>query len=95
MPGKSQRGRGSHLSRSKRKKGGKGFSAPVVQPSAGAQESEPAPRADIYTPPAKTPTPRAKVTTAQHTNITAELRRIGIVGGIMLVILVAAALIFS
>ena len=95
MPGKSHKGRGSHLSRSKRRKGGKGFSAPAAQPPAVAQEHEPAPQADMYAPPAKTPTRRATVTAAQRTNIAAELRNIGIVGGIMLVILVAAALIFS
>ena len=94
MSGKSRRGRGRHLPRSKRRKGGKGFSAPVAQPLA-TQRYEPAPRADMLVPSAKTPTSRATVTVAQHPNIAAELRRIGILAGIILVILVVLALIFS
>ena len=94
MPGKSRRGRGRHLSRSKRK-GRKVFSAPAAQPSAVGQTYEPAPAADRLVPSAKAPTPRATVKVAQHPNIVAELRRIGILGGIILVILVVLALIFS
>ena len=95
MSGKSRGGRGRHVPRSKRKKGGKGFSAPLEQPSAVAQRHEPVPRPDMLVPSAKAPTPRAKVTVAQHPNIAAELRRIGILAGIMLVILVVLALVFS
>jgi len=95
MPGKSRRGRGRHLPRSKRRKGGKSFSAPVAQPSAVTQRYEPAPQADMLVPSAKAPTPRATVTVAQPPNIAAELRRIGILAGIILVILVVLALIFS
>ena len=95
MPGKSRRGRGRHLPRSKRRKGRKGVSAPVAQPTAVTQGYEPAPRADILVPSEKAPTPRATVTVAQHPNIAAELRRIGILAGIILVILVVLALIFS
>ena len=94
MPGKSRRGRGRHLPRSKRK-GRKVFSAPVAQPAAVGQAYEPAPEADRPVPAAKAPTPGATVTAAQHPNITAELRRIGILAGIILVILVVLALIFS
>jgi len=95
MSGKSQRGRGRHVPRSKRRKGGKGFSAPVAQPSAVAQRHEPAPQPDMLVPSAKAPTPRATVAVAQHHNIAAELRRIGILAGTMLVILVVSALVFS
>jgi len=94
MPGKSRRGQGRHLSRSKRK-GRKAFSAPVTQPSAVGQAYEPAPAADRLVPSAKAPTPRATLTAAQHPNIAAELRRIGILAGIILIILVVLALIFS
>ncbi len=95
MPGKSRRGHSRHLPRSKRRKGGKSFSAPVAQPSAVAQSSEPAPEAALPVPSAKAPTPKATVTLAQHPNIAAELRRIGILAGIILVILVVLAMIFS
>ncbi len=95
MPGKSRRSHGRHLPRSKRRKAGKGVSAPVAQPSAVAQRYEPAPGAALLVPSAKTPTPKATVTLAQHPNIAAELRRIGILAGIILVILVVLAMIFS
>lgn len=85
MSGKSRR-RGRHLPRSKRKKGRKDFSAPVALASAGAQKAEPAPRADTTVPPSKVPTPKAAV--VQSPSIVAELRRIGILAGIILVILV-------
>jgi len=95
MPGKSRRRHSRHLPRSKRRKGRKGFAAPVAQPSAVAQRYEPAPRAALLAPSAKAPTPKATVTLAQHPNIAAELRRIGILAGIILVILVVLAMIFS
>ena len=95
MPGKSRRGRGRHLPRGRRRKGRKGFSAPVAQPSAVAQAYEPAPAADRLVPSAKAPAPRATVTTAQYPNVAAELRRIGIVSGIIVVILVVSVMIFS
>lgn len=91
MPGKSRR-RGRHLPRSKRK-GRKSFSAPVAQPAAVSQGYEPAPEADRLVPSAKAPIPRATV--AQYPNVVAELRRIGILTGIILVILVVLALVFS
>ena len=90
MTGKSRRGRGRHLPRSKRRKG---VLAPVSQPSAITQGYESAAQAEVAVPRAKAPTPRATV--AQPPNVAAELRRIGIVAGITLVVLVVAALIFS
>ena len=96
MADKSRRGHGKHLPRSKRKKGGKGFPSQVAQPSAVTPRHEPAPRAALLVPSAKTPTSRrATVTVAQHPNIAAELRRIGILGGIMLANMVVLAMIFS
>jgi hypothetical protein len=109
MP-KSRRGRGRHLPRGKRRKGRKGFSTPVAQPSAATQAYETAPQAEVAVPgakapvpkatvpvaqPAKVPTPKATVIAAQQLNIAAELRRIGILAGIILVIMVVLALIFS
>ena len=93
MPGKSRRRRGRHLPRSKRRKGGKGVLAPVAQPSAVTQGYERAAQAEVAVPRAKVPTPRATV--AQPPNVAAELRRIGIVAGIILAVLVVSVLIFS
>jgi hypothetical protein len=94
MP-KSRRGRGKHLPRGKRRKGRKAFSAPVAQPSAVTQGYEPTSQAEVAVPRAKATTPRATVAAARHPNIAAELRRIGILAGIILVILVVLALILS
>ena len=91
MSRKSRR-RGKHLPQSKRRRDRKGFSVPA-QPSAVAQRYEPAPQADMVVPAAKAPTPRATVTLAQPINVAAELRRIGILAGIILVILVVLALV--
>ena len=89
MVGKSKHGK--HLPRSKRK-GGKGFNAPAAQKPVAAQTSQPAPEA-AKAPPA--PKAKAPVTTAEVSNVAAELRTIGIVAGIMIVILVILALIFA
>ena len=92
MAGKSRRGRGRYVPRSKRKKG-QGAPVPSTQPAVAAPQAEPSPRADAPVPSAKAPTPKAAV--AAHTDVATELRRIGIIAGIMLVILVVLALIIS
>jgi len=89
---RKSRHRGRHLSRSKRRKFRKGFSVPA-QPAAAAQRYEPTPRAEMVVPVAKAPPPRATVTLAQPINIAAELRMIGILAGIILVILIVLAFI--
>ena len=92
MSGKSRRSRGRHIPRSKRKKG-KGVSTPRTQPAVVAPQDEPSPRVDTVIPSAKAPTPKAVI--AEHPNVAAELIRIGIVSGIILVILVVLAVILS
>lgn len=89
MSRKSRR-HGRHLSRSKRRKFRKGFYTPP-QPSAVAQPYEPAPRAEVISPPA--PAPRVKVALAQSVNVATELKRVGILAGIILVILIVLALV--
>jgi hypothetical protein len=91
MTGKSKRGK--HLPRSKRK-GRKTFTAPAAPKPVAAQVTEPAPEAKkTAAPPAAKP--KAPVTVAQFSNVVAELRRIGIVAGVMIVILIILALIFA
>jgi len=90
MAGKSKRGR--HLPRSKRK-GKKVFSAPATQAPITAQSTEPTSVAGKPAPPALKP--KAPVMAAEVSNVTAELRRIGIVAGVVIVILVILALIFA
>ncbi len=106
MSRKSRR-HGRHLSRSKRRKFRKGFSAPaqpsavvpqpsaaVPQPSVAApQKYEPAPRAEVAAPPVRAPVPRHTATQVQLPNIATELRMIGILSGTILAILIVLAFI--
>jgi hypothetical protein len=85
-----------HLSRSKRRKFRQGFAPPqpaavAPQPPAAAQRYEPAPRAEVVAPPVRTPAPRPAAPLAQPPTIAAELRTIGILSGIILVILIVLA----
>jgi hypothetical protein len=87
MSGKSRR-RGRRLSRSQRRKLGRVVAAPVVESTAPmAQKPAPAPQAAPTV--TRAPAPRTAVQAAPP-NISGELKRIGIVGGIIVVLLVAA-----
>lgn len=88
MP-KSRRGR--HLSRSKRK-GKKTFTTPVTQAPVTAGAVEPT---SVAEKPVSAPKPKAPVMVAEASNVAAELRRIGIVAGVIIVILVILALILA
>jgi hypothetical protein len=82
---------GRHLPRSKRKKG-KGFAPPAQQPIA-SQSYEPEPRAEAVAPPLKAPAPRTTAPLIQNPYISAELKMIGILSGIIVAILIALAFI--
>jgi len=85
MSGKTRR-RGRRLSRSQRKKVGREVAAPVAAaPAAG--KAVPTPRA---TAPVAAKAPAAKTALAEPPHISGELKRIGLVGGVMVVLLVAA-----
>ena len=97
MP-KSRRRRGRYLppsKKSKRLKGGKGALAPAAQPLAMSQGYEPTPQAGMPAPLARVPTPKATAVVAPPPDVVAELRRIGILFGIILVILIVLALVLS
>jgi beta-lactamase regulating signal transducer with metallopeptidase domain len=92
MSGKSRR-RGRRLSRSQRKKVGRVVAAPVTTPAAPtaqkpAKVSKVAPAATST--PVATKAPAAKTVVAETANVAGELKRIGMVGGIMVALLVAA-----
>jgi 3-oxoacyl-ACP reductase-like protein len=76
-----------------KRKGRKTFSAPASQTPVAAEAVQPAPVAG--TPAPTVPKPKAPVVATQATNVAAELRRIGIVAGSILVILVILALILT
>jgi predicted flap endonuclease-1-like 5' DNA nuclease len=93
MSGKSRR-RGRKLSRSQRKKVGRVVAAPVAESAAPtahkpAPTSKAAPVAASAPTVTKAPSARAVAQTAPS-NVSGELKRIGVVGGLMVVLLVAA-----
>jgi hypothetical protein len=99
MSGKSRKGRAKRLAQSKKKKG-RLVSTAAVQPKATA--AEPVAPSRVATPAPTVPTPAPTVLTPApkpaapgYSLVTAELRRIGILAGIVLVILVVLALVLS
>jgi hypothetical protein len=92
-----------HLPRSKRRKFSQGFAPPqpspvapqppaaTPQPPMAAQQYESAPRAETVAPQPRAPAPRPAVPLAQPPNIAAELRMIGILSGVILVIMIVLA----
>jgi len=102
MSGKSQHAKGKHSSRSKRRKSsrrldleGRHSLATAAQRQPVAQTHEPAPRPSVSAPSATVSTPMAKPSAVWHPYVAIELRRIGILAGIMLAILVVLALVLS
>ena len=95
MPGKSRHGKGKHYSR-KSKTMMRQETAPAVSPaSATAPEAHRA-----MTPVISAPAPRAAVSIAKATGnpypfIASELRRIGILAGVIIVILVVLSIILT
>jgi len=90
MPKKSRR---SYSFQSKKRKGRQGSSAIAAQQPAVAQTYEPVSSPKAAAPSASMPAPKATVTIARYPHIAAELRRIGILAGIMLVTLIVLALV--
>ena len=93
MPGKSRHGKGKSWSQSKRRKGK--LSRPTIpsQQPAVAQTGEPVSAPVVPAPRASAPTPMAKPITVKYLQIASELRTIGILAGIMLIILIVLALV--
>ena len=92
MPSKSRR---QHPPRSKRGKGKWSRSDTVPQQQAVAQSYKPAPRPEVSAPPVSVPTPVPAQTVVHYPYIVNELRTIGILAGIMLIILIILALVLS
>ena len=90
MAGKSRR-KGKHSLQSKKRKRKQISTLIATQQQAVAQTYKPAAPSEVAAPPAKEPTPTA----ARFPHIATELRRIGILAGIMLVTLVVLALVLS
>jgi hypothetical protein len=95
MPGKSRRRKGKHLPQSKKRKSGRRFLATVVQQPEVAQTREPVSRPEVSAPSVSVPTPIAELAAVRYPHVVTELRMIGILAGIMLVILIVLALVLS
>ena len=87
MPGKSRHGR-----QSKKKKYRLGSSAIAAQKPEITQPHESVAPAKVSAPPATAPTP---MPATRYPYVATELRRIGILAGMTLVILIVLALVFS
>jgi hypothetical protein len=86
MAGKSRR-RGRHLPQTKKKKNRRGNRPLVASAPVAAQQSQATPRADVR--PVATRTAASRAAIAPSLNVASELRRIGILAGIIGVILLA------
>ncbi len=95
MPSKSRRGRGKYSPQSKKRKDRPSRPAMPVQQSAVAQTRESVSSPDVSVPLARVLTPMAKPAAGRYPHIATELRTIGILAGIMLIVLVVLALVLS
>ncbi len=95
MPGKSRRGRGKRSPQSKKGKSRRRFLTTVAHQQPVVQTYEPVSHPNAPAPVASVPTPMAKLAAVQYPHIATELRAIGILAGIMLIILAILALVLS
>ena len=95
MPGKSRHSRGKNHPQSKKSKAKERSAGGIVPQQAVAQFSKPVAPPRVSATSVSLPIPTATPGAAQYPYITAELRRIGILAGIVLTILIVLALIFS
>jgi hypothetical protein len=94
MPGKSKHGKGKHQYRGK--KGRAKYRHATMAPNQPVVADTAAPAATTGIPPsASMPTSPKSLRVVQYPYITGELRRIGILAGIILVILIVLALVLS
>lgn len=93
MPGKSRHAKGKHQYNSKKSRTKQRQAATATPPPAIAGISTPF--ATVSTPSSKVPTTPPVARVAQYRYVTAELVRIGILSGAILIILVVLALVLS
>ena len=94
MPGKSKHGR-RNQHKGKKRRGRQSFSTVSPQQTVVSQAYQPAPSPEVTTPSASGASTRSAMAATRYPYIATELRRIGILAGIILVILIILALIFS
>jgi hypothetical protein len=94
MSGSSQHGKGKHTPQSKKGKAKQRAAAMASQPRVVSQIPEPAAPPGVATPAVKVPAAVSR-SAQRYSYVTAELRRIGILAGIIITILVVLALVLS
>ena len=95
MSGKLRHGKGKHPVRSKRRRSGRDSLAIAAQRPPVSQTYEAVPQPEVSASSPSAPAPSVTVSTARYPYIITELRRIGILAGITLVILVVLVLVLS
>jgi hypothetical protein len=95
MPGRIRHSKGKHPVRSKRKRSGQSSTAVAAQRTPNSQTNEVAPQPEVSAPSQNTSASSVTINTVRYPYIVAELRRIGILAGITLLILVVLALVLS
>jgi len=95
MPSKSRHGRRKRSFQGKKKKGRRSPPGVVAQQQAVTEAHKPVAPPRVAAPSASAPAPTPVLTAVRYPYILTELRRIGILAGIMLVILVVLALVLS
>ncbi len=95
MPSKSRHGKGKRLSRSKRGRERQRFSVVGAQQQAVTETPKPVSHPSVSAPSVSAPLPVTKPAITRYPYIATELRTIGILAGVFLVILVVFALVLS
>ena len=95
MPNKSRRSRGKYSAQVKKKKGRPSRPTMLAQQPATAQTHESVSSPKVPVAPVSVPTPMVKPAAISYPYVAAELRTIGILAGIMLIVLVVLALVLS
>ncbi len=95
MPGKSRRDRRKHSFQGKKKKGRRSPPGVVAQWQTDIQIDRPVAPPSVAAPSVSTPAPMPVLTAVRHPYVLAELRRISILGGVILAILVVLVLVLS
>ncbi|MFC1941246.1 hypothetical protein ACFLWL_02410 [Chloroflexota bacterium] len=95
MPGKSRHRKGKYSFQSKKGKGRPSRPPILAHQPAVTQTSEPVSTPEVSVSSASVPSPATKPVVIWHPYITTELRTIGILAGIMLIVLIVLALVLS
>lgn len=95
MPGKSRRGKGKYSPQSRKRKHRLSHPAVLASQPAVAQTHEPVSSPKVPVPSVSVPTPVVKPAVNEYPHIATELRIIGILAGVMLIVLVVLALVLS